>query len=164
MNFTEESVRAAEAALDRLKKTYRRLVSLDAPQNSDALLRERMEEALDDDVNTAVALSELLMYEGNSAHEFEYWAGTLGLMPSDAWLEEPKRELPADFVQRLQEALQIQLNGETAEGAIAKVIDLRAQARASKNWAESDRLRDILAQCGVALKDSKEGTTWSVVD
>jgi cysteinyl-tRNA synthetase len=44
------------------------------------------------------------------------------------------------------------------------VIDLRSQARADKNWAESDRLRDVLAQCGIALKDSKEGTTWSVAE
>jgi cysteinyl-tRNA synthetase len=164
MNFTEESVRAAEAALDRLKKTYRRLVSLEVPENSDRLLRERMEQALDDDINTAVALSELLVYEGNSAHEFEYWAGILGLTPSDAWLEERKRELPADFVQRLQEALNVPFNGESPEGAIAKVIDLRSQARANKNWGESDRLRDVLAKCGVALKDSKEGTTWSVAE
>jgi cysteinyl-tRNA synthetase len=164
MNFTEESVRAAEAALERLKKTYRRLVSSDVAEKSDPILRQRMEEALDDDINTAVALSEVLMYEGNSAHEFEYWAGVLGLTPSDAWLEERKRELPVDFVQRLQDALQMPFNGESPEGAIAKVIDLRAQARANKNWAESDRLRDILARCGVALKDSKDGTTWSVAE
>ncbi len=164
MNFTEESVRAAEAALERLKKTYRRLVTSSVPENSDPILRHLMEEALDDDINTAVALSELLMYEGNSAHEFAYWLDILGLTPSDAWLEERKRELPTDFVQRLQAALQIPLNGESPEGAIAKVIDLRSQARANKNWAESDRLRDVLAQCGVALKDSKEGTTWSVAE
>ena len=164
MNFTEESVRGAEAALERLKKTYRRLVSLDVPENSDPMLRERMEASLDDDINTAVALSHLLMYDGDSAHEFAYWLGVMGLTPTDAWLEEPKRELPADFVQRLQQALQITFNGESPEGAIAKVIDLRAQARANKNWAESDRLRDVLAKCGVALKDSKEGTTWSLAE
>lgn len=164
MNFTEESVNAATAALERLKKTYRRLVSLAVPLNSDPILRGRMEQALDDDMNTAVALSELLVYEGNSAHEFEYWTGILGVTADDSWLEEPKRELPADIVQRLQQSLHVPLNGESPEGAIAKVIDLRAQARAQKNWAESDRLRDILAQCGVALKDSKDGTTWSVAE
>lgn len=39
----------------------------------------------------------------------------------------------------------------------------RLKARAAKNWAESDRLRDALTAMGVALKDDKNGTTtWSV--
>jgi cysteinyl-tRNA synthetase len=170
MNFTEESVNAAAAALERLKKTYRDLggAPLDrlgvVRQAHDDDLIKRVENALDEDMNTAVALSELLSYRGDSAEEFAYVCDLLGLTPNETWLEEPKRELPPDFVQRLQEALQVALNGDSPEGAIAKVIGLRAQARADKNWAESDRLRDILAQCGVALKDSKDGTTWSVAE
>jgi cysteinyl-tRNA synthetase len=163
MNFTEESVAAAGVALARLKKKYRDLRSAPGPSHDDELIK-RIENALDDDINTAVALSELLSYQGNSLEAFTYGLDLLGLTPDDSWLDEPKRELPANFVQRLQDALQVQFNGESPEGAIAKVIDMRSQARASKNWAESDRLRDILAQCGVALKDSKDGTTWSVAE
>jgi len=39
---------------------------------------------------------------------------------------------------------------------------VRQKARAEKRWAESDRLRDALAHCGVALEDTREGTTWTV--
>jgi cysteinyl-tRNA synthetase len=46
--------------------------------------------------------------------------------------------------------------------AVERVVALRAQARLEKNWAESDRLRDALARCGVELKDGKDSTTWSV--
>ena len=43
------------------------------------------------------------------------------------------------------------------------VIQERLAARAAKNWAESDRIRDELAARGIALKDNKDGTTsWEV--
>jgi cysteinyl-tRNA synthetase len=41
------------------------------------------------------------------------------------------------------------------------VLDLRQQARANKDWALSDRIRDGLAAAGITVKDSKDGTTWS---
>ena len=41
-------------------------------------------------------------------------------------------------------------------------IEARAEARAAKRWAESDRIRDELAAIGVVLKDSKDGTTWEI--
>ena len=40
------------------------------------------------------------------------------------------------------------------------LMQARAEARAAKNWTESDRLRDELAAIGIAVKDSKAGTTW----
>lgn len=159
MNFTEESIAGASVALERLKKTYRALRAQSSERDT---LSERMQAALDDDMNTAVALSELLSYRGESLQAFGYWLDVLGLTPSDAWLEEPQRALPADFVQRLSAALAQPLNGASPEEAVERVIAMRTQARKEKNWAESDRLRDVLASCGVALKDSKDGTTWNV--
>ncbi|GGK37233.1 cysteine--tRNA ligase [Salinarimonas ramus] len=54
----------------------------------------------------------------------------------------------------------------SAEGldvaAVEALVAERDAARAAKNWAESDRLRDILAGMGVTVKDSKAGTTWEV--
>jgi cysteinyl-tRNA synthetase len=168
MNFTEESIAAASTTMDRLRKAYR---ELRVASTGSAVLRhaqddsliKRIETALDDDMNTSVALSELLSYNGESAEEFAYALDILGLTPNESWLEEPKRELPADFVERLGAVLDdIVLNGVTPEEAIQKVIDVRSEARAKKDFATSDRLRDALLKCGVALKDSKEGTTWSV--
>jgi cysteinyl-tRNA synthetase len=42
------------------------------------------------------------------------------------------------------------------------LIAARTAARKSKNFAESDRIRDELARMGVVLKDTKEGTTWEI--
>jgi cysteinyl-tRNA synthetase len=46
---------------------------------------------------------------------------------------------------------------------IELLIQMRAQARAAKNWTESDRLRDALAEVGVVLEDRPDGTLWKVV-
>jgi cysteinyl-tRNA synthetase len=46
---------------------------------------------------------------------------------------------------------------------IEPLIAARSAARARKDWKESDRIRDELAAMGVAIKDSKEGTTWEIV-
>jgi cysteinyl-tRNA synthetase len=46
---------------------------------------------------------------------------------------------------------------------IEMLIDMRARARADKNYAESDRIRDELAGMGVVLEDRPDGTIWKVV-
>ncbi len=59
----------------------------------------------------------------------------------------------------------IQITGrhEEAGSNIELLISARNAARAAKNWAESDRIRDELAGMGIALKDNKDGaTTWEV--
>jgi cysteinyl-tRNA synthetase len=45
---------------------------------------------------------------------------------------------------------------------IELIVQMRMQARKSKNWAESDRLRDELAKIGVILEDRPDGTVWKV--
>ena len=165
MNFTEESIAGAAAALERLKRRWR---ELDPAAPADGFFDERIREALDDDMNTAVALAELLAYRGSSRASFESALYILGLSPNDSWSGRAARSLPLDFVERLSAELQTVLgqaapsfNGATPEQAVERVIALRSQARLDKDWSASDRLRDALARCGVTLKDSKEGTTWS---
>jgi cysteinyl-tRNA synthetase len=42
------------------------------------------------------------------------------------------------------------------------VLDARKKAREEKNWVESDRIRDTLAAFGIAVKDTKDGATWTL--
>ena len=52
---------------------------------------------------------------------------------------------------------------ETALSAlIEELITQRAEARASKDWATADRIRDLFATAGVALEDNADGTVWSI--
>ena len=125
-------------------------------------------------MNTAAALAAMLDFASNAASvreragagaalfEYTYLLTILGLEPKESWLEAPR--LPDDFVERLAAQMREELNGVSgAEQAIDRVIALRTSARAMKDFAKSDRLRDALLACGVEVKDSKEGTTWSIV-
>jgi cysteinyl-tRNA synthetase len=174
MNFTEESIAAAALGLSRIKTAYRTLApATDGEQADDAELDARMEAALDDDMNTAAALAvlyDVVSRSTTSREGLEYWLGVLGVAPDASWLEEPSVELASDFIERLERALQEArveparraIEGATPQEAIERIVLLRNDARRAKDWSASDRLRDALQSCGIEIKDSKEGTTWSV--
>jgi cysteinyl-tRNA synthetase len=48
------------------------------------------------------------------------------------------------------------------DALVRTMIDQRAAARASKDWATADRIRDAIAAAGIVLEDGPEGTHWSV--
>mgnify|MGYP000408556886 CR=1 FL=1 len=56
----------------------------------------------------------------------------------------------------------LQTGAQLDASAIEAHIAARAQAKASRNWAEADRIRDQLLQQGIVLKDSPTGTTWEM--
>jgi cysteinyl-tRNA synthetase len=163
MNFTEDSIGAANVTLRQIKRTYRTLAAGERAGTDGRSLLAQVEAALDDDMNTSVALAEVLADKTATLDGFSRALTLLGIEPNASWLEEPKIELPPDFLQRLAAAVtDVSFNGEDAHDALDRVIALRAEARARKDWSASDRLRDALLACGVELKDSKEGTTWTV--
>ncbi|HRO76014.1 MAG TPA: cysteine--tRNA ligase, partial [Crocinitomicaceae bacterium] len=51
--------------------------------------------------------------------------------------------------------------GEKLNDVMKLVIDLRHDARAKKDFATSDKIRDYLGELGITIKDSKDGTSWS---
>lgn len=57
-------------------------------------------------------------------------------------------------------------NNDAREEAYGKVVDmvldLRAKAKAAKDWATSDQIRDALADAGFEVKDTKDGVTWKL--
>ncbi|MGA8535725.1 MAG: cysteine--tRNA ligase [Candidatus Tumulicola sp.] len=176
-NFTDESVAGAAVALRQLKKAYRWLRERSQPVPTDLTrtgYAARIETELDADINTAAALAVMLEFAGDvekvaqrsgpgeALFEFAYLLTLLGIVPGDAWLDESAPSLPGDFVAQLEAALDERFDGATPESAIERVIAMRREARARKEWAVSDRLRDALLRCGVALKDAKEETSWSV--
>jgi len=61
-----------------------------------------------------------------------------------------------------EESLNGQKNGNHLESAVNILIDLRNQARAQKDFATSDAIRDRLAKAGIQLKDGKDGTSFSL--
>ncbi|KQP61537.1 cysteine--tRNA ligase [Methylobacterium sp. Leaf399] len=103
-------------------------------------------EPLLDDLNTAAALAELHRLTDPAA--LKAGAGLFGLLAATRSQREAGAILAAG------------IDVERVEGLIAE----RKAARAARDWAESDRLRDLLLGLGVAIKDNKDGaTTWTPV-
>lgn len=53
-------------------------------------------------------------------------------------------------------------NTQIVDGLMNMILDVRAQAKANKDWATSDKIRDSLSDLGIAVKDGKDGATWEL--
>ena len=155
LNYSDESLEQAKSALTRLYTALKDLPEGVAAEGGE--YEQRFFEAMDDDFNSSVAVSVLFdlardinkVRAANPAEAarlaaiLRRLAGILGVL----------QRAPGDF---LKGSSQEGLSNEDIEAFIAA----RLAARAEKNWAESDRIRDELKTRGVILEDGKGGTTW----
>jgi cysteinyl-tRNA synthetase len=138
IDWTVKALEEAEATLDRWYDAVGDVKTNGEP-DSDVL------NALTDDLNTPEAVARLHRLGGQASapERLKTSANLLGL------LQQPRSERQA-----------IALSETKIDAAeINAIVAERAQARAARDWAESDRLRDRLAALGVAFKDNKDGTT-----
>jgi cysteinyl-tRNA synthetase len=175
MNFTEESIAGATSGLGRLIKAYAATASAPAgPSERVDAARAKFFAALDDDMNTAAAVGVLFeLIENGRTLEIEGAAVRAFLREalSICGIEDLERPIAAKatvldegVVARLSEALAdvVRLNGDSPQSAIEQVIAVRNEARKSKNFGLADRLRDALAEQHIVLRDSRDGTSWSI--
>jgi cysteinyl-tRNA synthetase len=184
LDFTETALQDARSGLERMYECLAQVDGLPAEgsvgpshiADQDRLgletLTTRFHEAMDNDFNTAQALAHLfdtvkslnkilralpeqptvedLTLLRTTAAVFRDLAGVLGLVQRN----------PAAVVagNKAKEMAGIDLSEEKIEQLIAQ----RNQARAAKDWAASDEVRDSLLAHRIVLKDSPEGTTWEV--
>ncbi len=166
LNFTFQSVEAAAAALRRVDEMRFRLAHASESGAPDARLGEALAaaergfaEALADDLNAAGALAALfvLVREVNVAVE----EGRLGEGDKGRVLELLAR---FDRVLGVLDPEEWKAGEATAQGPsddeIEAKVRQREAARADRNWAEADRLRDELAAAGIVLEDTPQGTRW----
>ena len=143
INFTFESLEAAKIALGRLREGYIKLKEGNEDISEDEIKQyeERFNEAINDDLNMPVALSVV-------------W---------DVIKSPIKSKKLADLILDFDKVLGFDLEKYVPEKVslpeeIQNLVNQRNEARANKNWEESDRLRDKLVSMGYIVKDSKEGT------
>ena len=79
-----------------------------------------------------------------------------------AAIDQLYRELGGDVLGIIPDRADSSANAEREAGLIRLLVDLRAQARANKEWATSDQIRDQLKALGVILEDRPDGTIWKV--
>ena len=156
IDYSESSLKEARSALERFYQALRGVDAVDVELDND--YEARFNAAMDDDFNTPKALAVLFElvnelntatreqspHAGALAGQLKKLAGILGLLQQDA----------AAFLQGDAK------EGEISAAAIEALIQQRADAKANKDYAESDRIRDSLAAQGIILKDSRDGTTW----
>lgn len=156
IDYSEESLKEARSKLDRFYQALNDIVVSEPETDND--YQQRFNAAMDDDFNTPQAFAVMfeLVNELNTAKrenlakaaalagQLKQLGGVLGLLQQN----------PAEFLQG--EAKE----GELDNAAIEAMIQQRADAKANKDYAESDRIRDELAAQGIILKDSREGTSW----
>jgi cysteinyl-tRNA synthetase len=162
LTFNDEVIDQTKRALERLHSALRPALPNAGGANETILLslKTQMEatqtgftDSMDDDFNSAGALGYLfeLVRVVNQARADSANAGELE--PAQNLL----RQLTGVLGLRLEK---IDVGGQAANPFIELLIDMRTQARAQKQYAISDQIRDRLMILGVALEDSKDGTTW----
>lgn len=159
LSYSDEQLEKARASLARLYTALRNLPSATA---GDVGLeyRQRFVQAMNDDFNTAVAVSELfaIAHEINRLRETDLLvASKLGALLRE--LGGILGVLQADPEAYLHGASPTGDSGLTTE-QIEQFVAERLQARKARNWTESDRIRDLLKARGVILEDGPQGTTW----
>ena len=160
LTFGDEIIAQAEKALERLRLALRPVTggsifdgkAVETLRKQLNATRDGFTECMDDDFNTAGALGHLfeLVRTINQAKD----AGVAGEIVAEG--QSLLREVMVVFGLR-SERLEI---GGQATPFIELLIDLRRELRSQKHWALADTLRASLAELGVLLEDSKDGTTW----
>ena len=175
IDYATDNIDAAGRGLSRLYTALRgislatpvekhkvRAALLVADQSIQASFEQKFQDAMNDDFNTPEAIAVLfeIAHEINRQRETEpekafmlaanlkKLGNILGLLYSE----------PEAFLQNASgKAIDI------APQEIEQLIAARDQARKSKQWTESDRIRDILLEKGISLEDTAAGTTWHVM-
>ncbi|AIA76020.1 cysteine--tRNA ligase [Vreelandella sp. 21] len=160
INYSVDSLHEARKSLTRFYTALEGVEVSSSGDGDEAGYAERFTTAMDDDFNSPEALAVLfdLARDLNRAKsespekaqrlasELTRLAGVLGLLQQD----------PQTFLKGNQQ--QVALSETEIEAKIAQ----RKEAKANKDFAQADAIRDELASLGIILKDSREGTTWVI--
>ena len=150
LNFTFDGMVEARQSLLRLDEWTQRLRDLaaDAAPDKDYLpaTSDSFFAALDDDLNISAALAEL----------FKQIRTTNQLMDANE-LKPGQAAALLQWWDNINQVLQIQPDGETIPSEAQELLEQRAAARAAKDWAQSDALRQKIAELGWTVKDTKDG-------
>lgn len=168
LNFTFDGLEGSARAVQRLVALHRRLhdeTTVDDQAEAAGLATaaagalEAFEAALDDDLNTSEALAALFGFLRDVNTALDH---TGGRARSDE-LQAARDALAS--MDRVFGVLELALAGDAVDDDLAAWVDdmiaQRKQARADRDWARADAIRDELTERGIVLEDTPQGTRWS---
>lgn len=165
VDFSNDALQAAEKGLARLLDAYASLAKLKASESSSVDtkgLRAKCFEAMNDDLNTPIVISHLFDAT-RLINSIKDGKDTI----SEADLNELREVFHLfifDLLGLKDEARSGEENGsiEAFSKAMDLLLTIRQQAKANKDWATSDKIRNELTALGFTIKDTKEGTEWKL--
>jgi len=163
LDFSDEALVASEKGYNRLMDAYRSIDNISVSDKTSFNItnwRQSCYDAMNDDFNSPILIAQL----------FEAAKFINGLNENTETISEKDlktlKQTMSDFifdVMGLADTVSESNNDENKlTGAISLLIELRDKARANKDFATSDQIRDKLLEAGIQLKDGKEGTTFSL--
>lgn len=164
VDFSNDALQAAEKGLARLMDGYARLQKLQ-PADSSTVdvkgLRQRCEEAMCDDLNSPIVISHLF----DALKAINTVADGKGTLSS-----EDLAELQSVFKLFVEDILGLSVGSndttsnamEAYKQAIDLLLNIRMEAKARKDWATSDKIRDQLTEMGFEIKDKRDGFEWKL--
>jgi len=163
IDFSNEALKASEKGLERLMNGINTLNELKASEKSSidiSSMRQNCMEALSDDLNSPIAIAHL--FDGvkmiNSVK-----AGTESISATDlAELKSFYHSVVFDILGLKEEKKDSSGSNEVLAGTMELLIQLRKEAKANKDWATADKIRNDLNELGIEMKDTKDGVEWSL--
>lgn len=163
LDLTDDGLKASEKGLNKLMEALNLLDKLNVSEKSQGFdilsWKQRCYDAMNDDFNSPVLIAELFN-AGKYINQIK--DGTSSINIDD--LELLSRTLEAfvfDILGLKKQQANSQDNSSKLSDTVELLIKMRAEARANKDFALSDKIRDELAAIGIQLKDGKDGTTFS---
>ena len=162
LDFGNEALQASEKGLQRLLTGVRTLDRLKPSEKSTVGLddiEQKCYRAMNDDLNSPVVIAHL--FDGlriiNLVHD-----GRETLSETD--LEQLKRTYHHFMfdILGLKDERQADNQTELVNGLVNHILEIRRQAKANRDFATSDSIRNMLAALGIEVKDRKDGVDWSI--
>lgn len=164
LDFSNEALQAAEKGLQRLTEALaniEKITPADKTTVEVADLRSKCYDAMNDDLNSPIVISNL--FDAAKAIN-NIVAGNATITAEDlAELKDTMRTFMFDIL-GLKENVQSgnEGNNKAYAGAIDLLLELRKQAKANKDWATADKIRNDLTALGFQIKDTKDGVEWKL--
>ena len=169
LDFSDERLHEAQTALDRLRNANTVITELSQREGTSDTAAELavqaetflsdFDAAMDDDFNTALAISQMfgLAKEINRYHQ-EIERGAAFDAANFKKAADDYHAMAA--IIGIFEQEKTQADDGLADALMELIIGIRQEARAAKNWAVADRIRDGLKEAGVVIEDTPTGVRW----